>query len=264
MRFVLAEAGYDSSNHDPLRISGPIPVTPMHPGSLVLAFIAAALPATAFAGEPGFFAGLDVVGGIAAGSSGTINGGAPFAGGGVVNTVKFGKTTGIGGHIGYRFDPSASVFISYQHIQGDIGWNANFPAVGVASGFEGSAISNAVMGNVAYEFPLTTATAIRTTAGLGFTFNTLTGIAETDKATGIFLDDVADHTTIRPTAQIGAGIRHEIAPNITLGLDASIAYAGGFETGNTRRGNLGITDINPYRIDNVWRANFGASIRVAF
>lgn len=237
----------------------------MHPNSLILAAIfATALPATAFAGEQGFFVGLDAVGGAAVGSSGTTNGGAPFAGGGVVNNVKFGETAGIGGHIGYRFDPAMSVFISYQHIRGGISWDANFPMVGVASGFSGSAISDAVMGNAAYEFPLSETIAIRATAGLGLTFNTLSGITETDKATGIFLDDVADHTNVSPIAQIGAGIRYKITPNAALGLDASLAYAGGFETGNTRVGNLGVTDINPYRIDNVWRANLGASIRVAF
>ena len=41
-------------------------------------------PATVLADETGFFAGLDVLGGIAGGSSDTTNGGAPFAGGGVV------------------------------------------------------------------------------------------------------------------------------------------------------------------------------------
>ena len=51
---------------------------------------------------------------------------------------------------------------------------------------------------------------------------------------------------------------------MTLGLDASIAYYGGFETGNNRSGNLGITSINPYRIDDVWRANLGGSFRFKF
>ena len=246
-------------------VPAPVLVTMMLERWLVLtSVLAAALPATAVAGEQGFFAGLDAAGGAAAGSSGTKNGGAPFAGGGIVNHVTFGETAGIGGHIGYRFDPAMSAFISYRHIQGGIRWDANFPLVGAASGYKGSAISDALTANVAYEFPLSKATAITTTAGLGLTFNTLSGITETDKPTGIFLSDVADHTRMSPVAQIGAGIRHKIAPNASLGLDASIAYTGGFETGNTRSGNLGITDINPYKIDNVWRASLGASIRVAF
>jgi hypothetical protein len=201
---------------------------------------------------------------MATGSSNTSNGGAPFAGGGVVNDLRFGDTTGIGGHIGYRVDPALSAFISYQHIRGDIEWNANFPLVGASSDYEGSAISDAIMGNVAYELPLSDVISVRATAGLGITFNTLSGIVETDKATGIFLADVANHTKIAPIAQIGTGIRYKITPNVALGLDASFAYSGGFETGDTRTGNLGVTDINPYKINDVWRANLGVSIGLEF
>jgi len=236
----------------------------MHLRPLALACVVAmALPATA-QGEDGVFAGLDILGGMASGSSSTTNGGAPIAGGGVVDNVKFGNTVGIGGHIGYRFDPARSVFISYQHIRGDIGWNANFPLYGVSSRFDGTAISNAILGNVAYEIPLSGATAIRTTAGLGLTFNTLSGLVETDVATGLFLANPAAHTKISPIAQIGVGLRHKIAASTTLALDSTIAYAGGFETGKTRTGNLGVTEINPYKIDDVWRANLAASIRFKF
>lgn len=149
--------------------------------SLVLAFmVLASGPATVSAAEHGIIAGLDVSTGIASGSSSTTDGGAPFAGGGAVTHVKLGEVTGIGAHIGYQPDPAVSVFISYQHVRGDIGWEAVFPLIGVASEFEGSAISNAV--------------------------------------------------------------------------------TGGFETGNTRVGNLGGTDINPYRISDVWRTSLVASI----
>jgi hypothetical protein len=49
-----------------------------------------------------------------------------------------------------------------------------------------------------------------------------------------------------------------------LGLDALLTYTGGFETGDTRSGNLGITDINPYKIKDAWRANLGVSINFEF
>lgn len=238
---------------------------PMRLQSVVLVLaVSVSVPMTALAGEDDFFAGLDLLGGVASGSSSTRDGGAPFAGGGVVDDVRFGETTGIGGHMGYRFAPDLAVSISYQHIRGDIGWNANFPLYGVSSGFEGSATSDAVIGSIAYETPLSDATVVRGTAGLGISFNSLSGVVETDRGSGLFLADVADHTKISPVAQVGAGLRHKITPNVALGLDALFAYSGGFETGNTRSGNLGVTDINPYRIDRVWRANIGASIRIAF
>jgi hypothetical protein len=237
----------------------------MAQGLLGLAVLAAiACPVAASAGEPGFFAGLDVSGGTAFGSSGTTNGGAPIAGGGIVGDVRFGETWGIGGHAGYRFNPAVSAFVSYQHIRGSIGWTAAFPLYGVSSRFDGSAVSNAILGNIAYEFPLSDATTIRTTAGLGVSFNTLSGVVETDVASGQFLSNLADHTNAGAMALVGLGLGHWIAPNAEVGLDGSIAYAGSFETGNTRSGNQGITGINPYGIDDVWRANLSGSIRFEF
>jgi hypothetical protein len=232
--------------------------------SVVVAIAASFFPTCAIAGDSGFFIGLDVTGGMASGSSSTTNGGAAFAGGGVVDNVKFGGTFGGGGHVGYRFSPALSAFISYQYVRGDVSWDADFPHVGAASSFDGTAISNAVLGNVAYDLALSDATSITTSAGVGLSFNTLSKIVETDEPTGQFLSDVADHTHISPMAQIGVGIRQKISPNFVLGLNASVGYTGGFETGSTRSGNLGVTSITPYKIDDVWRANLSASIRLAF
>lgn len=227
--------------------------------------ISIALPVSAFAEEPGFFAGVDVSGGAAWGSSSTKDGGAPFSNGGVVRDVKFGGTVGIGGHIGYQFNPAWSAFISYQHTRGNISWDADFPQFfNETSLFAGKAISDAIMANIAYKFHLSDATSIQTSAGLGVTFNTLSGVVETDKGTGLFVSDVANHTTSSAIAQLGAGVRHKITPNWVLGLDVTVAYIGGFETGNTRFGNLGTTDIVPYKIDNVWRTNLVASMQYRF
>jgi len=237
----------------------------MPPGLLRLAVLGTiAFPVSALAAEQGFFAGLDASTGAAFGSSKTTNGGAPFAGGGVVDSVKFGAAWGIGGHVGYQFDPAMSAFISYQSIWGGVRWNTNYPSVGASSKFDGMAISNVILGNVAYEFPLSDATTLRTTAGLGVAFNTLSNVTETDRPTGIFLAGLASHTKVGPAAQVGLGFRHRIAPNTVLGLDGLVAYTGGFETGNTRNGNLGTTGINPYRIDDVWRASVSASIKASF
>jgi hypothetical protein len=230
----------------------------------LVALAVIAFPVSALAAEQGFFAGLDASAGAAFGSSKTTNGGAPSAGGGVVGSVKFGTTWGGGGHVGYQFDPAMSAFISYQSIWGDVRWNANYPSVGASSKFDGVAISNVILGNVAYEFPLSAATTLKTTAGLGIAFNTLSNVTETDRPTGVFLSELESHTRIGPAAQVGLGLRHKIAPNTVVGLDGLIAYAGGFETGNTRSGNLGVTGINPYRIDDVWRASISASIKASF
>ncbi len=231
---------------------------------LSIAMACALAPAPALAQERGFFAGLDLAAGTASGSSNTRDGGAAFAGGGVVRKVKFGGTTGIGGHLGYRFGPEWSVLVSYQHVRGDIDWDADFPLFGVASGFSGKATSQLLMGHVAYDWALSASTAIRATAGLGLASNTLSNVVETDKGSGLFLSDVAKHTETEPAAMLGIGVQHRLRPKVLLSVDATVSYVGGFRTGDTRSGNLGVTPITPYKIDDVWRAGIGAAVRWEF
>jgi hypothetical protein len=231
---------------------------------LIIVGTALLFPGSALAQGSNFFAGLDVSGAWASGSSNTTNGGADFAGGGVVGNVKFDNTVGIGGHVGYRFDSALSTFISYQHVRGDVSWDANFPLLGVSSGFDGNATSHLILGNLAYDWALSDATSIRTSVGLGLSLNSLSGVVETDIGTGLFLSDVTDHTRKSAAAQIGFGIQHRIASNIALGLNAAVSYTGGFGTGDTRSGNLGITSITPYQIDDVWRTSLGTSIEFEF
>jgi hypothetical protein len=210
--------------------------------------------------DDAFFAGVDFSVGAAHGSSSTTDGGASFAGGGVVTDVDFGGSTMIGGHVGYRIDSALSGFISYQHHSGDIRWSVDFPMFAVSSGFGGTAISDAVTGNLAYEIPVSEAAAVRIAAGAGLAFNRLSGIVETDSGTGIFLADVESHTRLSAVARVEAGLRYRIAPRVALGLKGSFSYAGGFGTGDTRSGNLGVTEINPYRIGDVWRKDLGVSL----
>jgi hypothetical protein len=221
-------------------------------------------PLSAFADDTGFFIGANALGGMAFGSSSTTNGGAAFAGGGVVENMTFGETLGAEAHLGYRFSPYLSASFRYQHVQGDVSWDANFPLWGVASRFKGTAISNAIIGSLAYDLPISDATTVQATAGLGVSFNTLSSVVETDKATGSFLADVANKTSISPAALIGAAVLHKITPNATFGLNAAVSYSGDFATGDTRFGNLGVTSITPYKIDRVWRTNLGASMRIEF
>lgn len=219
---------------------------------------------SAFAEESGFFVGIDVSGGVAHGSSDTKNGGG-FGGGGVVDDVKFGNTVGIGGHVGYRFNSSWSTFLSYQHFRGDIDWDANFPPPILGSThFSGTARSDVLMANVAYAFPLSEATDFRVSGGLGVSFNKLSDVVETVQGTGQFVSDVHSDTKVSPAARIAAGIQHKLSPDVVFGLDASLAYAGKFRTGDTRFGNLGTTSINPYEIDDAWRASLTASLLFRF
>ena len=232
--------------------------------SLFIVLSTVLFPASALAENPGFFVGLDVSGGKAFGSSSQTDGGASFAGGGVVRNVEFGDTVGLGGHAGYRFNNALSVSLGYQHIWGDVSWDANFPAISAASSFEGTAISDTILAKVTYDVAVSDALSISPNAGMGLLFNSLSGVVETNKPTGQFLSDVDNHTQIAPMAQVGIGVRYEIAPNMSVNIDTSAAYTGGFETGNTRSGNAGITKITPYEIDDVWRINVGASMHFKF
>jgi hypothetical protein len=214
--------------------------------------------------DGGFFAGVDVLTGKAYGSSDTKDGGAPFAGGGVVDEVKFKRTTGLGGHVGYRFDSAWSVFVSYQHSRGDVSWNADFPMLGVASSYKGKATSHIVMGNVAYDLALSKATALRLSGGVGVAYNKLADVEEHNRPGGEYLSELAEETKRNWAAQVGVGLRHRVTTNTELGLDLLATYTGGFETGDSRFGNLGETEIKPYRIDDVWRADLNASVRYTF
>lgn len=231
-----------------------------------LAACIAAFPVLAYAQGTaphgsGFFAGLDTSVGMAHGSSGTKNAGG-FGGGGVVQNITFGTTTGIGVHAGYRFDRHLSGFLSYQHVRGDVDWDAHFPRFAQTSNFSGTATSNAILVNVAYDWLPSDDTAIKATAGVGAVFNTLSGV--TERFEGAFASNVEDHTQTNPIAQIGASIQHYITPKTALGLHATVSYVGGFKTGATRTGNLGRTEINPYEIDSVWRTGLGVSLQARF
>lgn len=231
--------------------------------------VAAALPSAALAEDldKGFFAGIDLLGGFATGSSSTTNGGGTppvYHSDGVVRDVTFGNTLGIGGHIGYRLDPNWSAFASYHYIRGDIGWSADYPSLGIASDFSGDAYSNVLMGNVAYRHALSDETSLILKAGLGVSLNTLSDITEVNPTDGSLISHLANHTKASPAGQVGVGFQHAITSNVTLGLDASLGYAGSFETGDTRTLGSDVMEINPYEIENVWRGNLGGSLKVNF
>lgn len=232
---------------------------------LTLVALSALLPATGFAHAHGFFAGLDASGGITHGSSSTRDGGWPPAGGGIVSDVKFKHTAGIGGHVGYHFDSRWSVFLSYRYTRSDISWKATYPDLDEASLFDGKASSNTILANVGYDIPLANALVLSATAGVGVAYNSLHDVVETDAYdSSPFLSDVEDHDHTSTAAQLGVGLRYAATPRTTISLDFAATYQGGFRTGDTRSGNLGVTPINPYKIDDVWRMSLGASVVTRF
>lgn len=233
---------------------------------IMLSLMAASmvLSEPAIADESGFFAGVDAFGTSTRASSNTRNGGAAFAGGGVVKNVDFDGAAGIGGHAGYRFDSAWSAFASYGYSRGDVSWDAVFPAFGVASSFSGSATTQMVLGNVAYDFAITPKATASISAGAGIAFNALSDVVERDKPTSLFLSDVKNHTQASPVVRIGVGYRYRVTRHVVLGADAAVARMGGFRTGDTRSGNLGVTDITPYRMHDAWQASLGASMRILF
>ena len=120
------------------------------------------------------------------------------------------------------------------------------------------------MANIAYDFALAQATTLRLSSGLGVAYNKLSGVDEHNVRTGRLLSHLESERKTNLAAQVGVGLRHWISANTEIGLDLLATYTGGFKTGDTREGNLGVTEINAFEIDDVWRASIGASVRYAF
>ena len=232
------------------------------PGALAAMLVAS----PALTDDTGFFVGGGAFAEKAFGSSSTTNAGASWGGGGIVDNVRFGTGVGGGLHAGYRFDDARSIFMSYDYSRSDISWEAAFPALGpnTKSRFDGTAVSNALMGNFAYDYALSDATTLQTSVGAGLSLNTLLNVRESDFSSGGFTSNLENHTQISPVAQVGASLTHHITPGITLSLNASASYTRGFETGNSRSDNVVTTGITPYEIENIWRTKVGASLRFAF
>lgn len=235
----------------------------------LLGALAAAQPAAVLAADHDrdFFVGLEVLGSTASGTSSTRNGGGNpplFQGDGIVSKVRFDDTVGVGAQVGYRLHPRWSVALSYQYIRGDIRWRADYPAFQVASDFDGTATSNVILATLGYAHPLSDATSLTLRGGLGASYNRLSGVQEFDIGTGLFLADLAGRTQASTAALVGLGIEHQLTRSIAIGLEATATYNGGFQTGITRRGNLGTTGINRYELDDVWRGNLAASLKFSF
>jgi hypothetical protein len=211
-----------------------------------------------------FFAGVDVSGGMATGSSGTKNGGDSFGKGGTVNNLKFKETFGIGAHAGYQFTPALSAFLSYHHTSGDIHFDADFPNRYISTSIKGKAETDALLANVAYAWDLTDDTTIHASAGAGVAFNQLKGLVEHLKINGNFTSTLTDQTKAHPMAQLGIGVTHQLSKDLSASVAMSTAYVGNYETGNTRQYISKTRKITPYKINDVWRTQFTASVNYQF
>lgn len=212
-----------------------------------------------------FFAGLDVSWGKVSGGSRTTNGGGAIGGGGTVYDLAFRQSLGVGMHAGYRLDHAFSASVSYEYIQTGVSWKASYvdPLAGDGA-FDGSAVSNLLMANATFRHPISDSTSFELRGGLGAAINVLANVVETDITSGALVSNVGQGVSVSPAARLGVGLSHEIAPHALLALNTSATYLGGFTTGETRFGNLGTTAITPYTIENAWRAEISASLRVGF
>lgn len=218
-------------------------------------------PATA--GETGFFAGLNGGAAFRSGSSGTTDGGAPWAGGGTVSDVRFQTAFLVGAHAGYRFSPNLSAFVSYENISGGVAWQARFPTTTIVSRFNALATSQVVLANATFSHGLSDATKIDLTGGLGLATNNLTSIRETAPGFEAFVEE-GNQTSL--AARAGIGLEHRIGRSVTFGANAALTYQGGFTTGGTRSAPaFNVTEaIRPYRLDDTWGVTVGAFTRVSF
>ena len=230
---------------------------------LAVAVLAAATASPA-RGES-LFSGFDVSGGLAWGGSDTTDGGAAVAGGGTVHDVAFGSGIGLGGHLGYRLTSDFAVTLSYHYLQADVFWRADYALAGVGdSNFAGRAASHVLMGSGIFTHALSDATALELRGGLGVALNSLSNVEEIHAPDGQFLAVISEERQVSPAAEIAVGLSHAISPTMFLALETSATYVGDFSTGDTRTGNLGVTDIGRYSINDVWHGKVGAALRVDF
>lgn len=209
----------------------------------------------------GFFAGVDAGGVFRSGGSRTTDGGESRNG--VVSGVRFSEAFAIGGHLGYRLNSQWSAFVSYDHVSGDVTWQTDFPFVPRAH-FKTNATSNIFLGNLDYSHALADSTNFTIGAGAGISVNSLSNADEKSLVFGHYAT-LDGQTTVSPAVRALVGIEQQIAPQVAIGLNASISYLGGFETGSAREYvGLGRQVINPYRLSNVWGAAVTASLKARF
>lgn len=228
-----------------------------------VAMLGSTVPAIAQdqAGTGGFFADVNAGGVFRSGTSSTTNGGESRTG--VVSGVRFSEAFAIGGHLGYRLNPEWSAFVSYDHVSGDANWDVDFQLAGT-SNFKANAASNIFLGNVAYSHALDTATSLTIGAGAGVSVNAL-GRAEESHVIHGHYATVDAQTIVSPAVRASIGIAHRIAPQVSLGLNASISYLGAFESGSARDyPGLGRQVIGPYRLSDVSGAAITASLKASF
>ncbi|MEP1442483.1 MAG: hypothetical protein ABJK39_05685 [Hyphomicrobiales bacterium] len=211
----------------------------------------------------GFYGAVEAGASFRSGSTNTTNGGSAFGGGGVSRDVEFGSAYSIGGRLGYEVSPKFSYFISYDHIDGDLDFRADFPAIAnFDQRYGGKATTDLVLANVAYSMPILKSSRLKLGLGVGVAFNEFRDIVENAPPPNPFFAIVDDGQTTNFAARVTAGIEHDFNDSLSFTLNAGLDYYGDFETGSSRL-NFGAPPADPigeYEIENVW----GATVSGAF
>lgn len=216
---------------------------------------------SAHAAEGDWFFGAG--GGIAwlEGSSDTTNGGAAFGGGGTVTDVEFDDVSTYGALLGRRIGDGWAVAISYDHVDADVSFVANYAALPLdPSAFSGNAKSEVLMLNALYSGLLSTTDSdwsFHLSAAAGVAINSLDVTEDFNVWDGVPDVALASGDTNDFAARGTAGIGYAFAERWAVHGSASIFTLGTFETGSTRRAPL--ETITPYEVD-AW--GFGLTIGI--
>ncbi len=207
--------------------------------------------ASAEAADGDWFVGVD--GGFVwlEGTSDTTNGGAAFGGGGTVSQVDLDSATTYGGLLGRRIGGGWALAVSYDHVDADVSFIANYAALpGSPSAFSGEVDSDVVMLNAIYSAPLSLSNprwSIHVGAGVGVALNTMDVTEDFFVFNGVPDRTIAggDNTSFAARGTLGLG--YALDECWALHGSASIFTLGNFETGASR--SAPVEPIGPYEVD---------------
>jgi hypothetical protein len=197
-----------------------------------------------FVGAGGGFAWLE-------GGSDTTNGGAAFGGGGTVSNVDFDSATTYGALLGRRIGGGWALALSYDHVDADVSFIANFAAApGFPSAFAGEVDSDIVMLGLIYAAPLSTTNprwSYHVGAAAGVAFNTMAVTEDFFPFNGVADQTLAEGDNTSFAARGTVGLGYALDECWGLHASASVFTLGDFETGATR--SPPVSAITPYEVD---------------
>ena len=201
------------------------------------------------------------------GDSDTTDGGAAFAGGGIVEDVELDRGGIYGAAFARRIAERWAVALEYDRVTADVAYAARYPTLGdVVDPFRGEAASDALIVSGRYTLPLGDASrwSLGFGLGVGVAFNSLEDVEEefvpSDGIPDAFLED-GDETDF--AARAAARSSYRIADRWSVFGEATALRLGQFSTGDARTLPGGASEpIEAYELE-VWTATFtlGAGYR---